>query len=220
MGFFRTTPKQTQKKTIQKKIHFADVKNPQRHEYAFDWDLENDVWYSRAELKAFNETRWNEADVLRKQRGISTSSRDDADKIEAGRELDIFIGDKITNALDDRDEGEISVRGIEHFVWPVLQKEMIRRKKALKKVVIEQSHNKTLRKKDPQGLLLAEEVAFHSQWARDVATERGIKYCSMKRGGGLLKNTKLQRAKRGFDVSKRSMAKTMTSIRALKMSDE
>jgi hypothetical protein len=38
---------------------------------------------------------------------------------------------------------------------------------------------------------LAEESAKLSQWARDVASERGVKYCEMKRGGVLLKNSKI-----------------------------
>ena len=120
----------------------------------------------------------------------------------------VFIGDKITNALDDCDDNhEISIRGIEHFVFPVLQKEMVRRKKLLKKVVLGYSRDPIQRKKDPNGIKLADESAEHSKWARDVATERGIKYCQMKRGdgrgGGLLaasknmnNNTKVTR--RGF----------------------
>lgn len=40
------------------------------------------------------------------------------------------------------------------------------------------------RKKDPQGIQLANECAKYSSWARNVAKERGIKYCQMKRGGG------------------------------------
>ena len=90
-----------------------------------------------------------------------------------------------TNALDDCDDNhEISIRGIEHFVFPVLQKEMVNKKKLLKKVVLGYSCDPIQRKKDPNGIKLADESAEHSKWARDVATERGIKYCQMKRGGG------------------------------------
>ena len=45
---------------------------------------------------------------------------------------DLYIHDKITNALDDRDTGEVTIAGIEHMVFPVLQKEMVQRKKDLK----------------------------------------------------------------------------------------
>lgn len=130
------------------------------------------------------EERFDDADVLRKERGIRTSSRNDADDLTVSKR-DLFIGDKITNVLDDIDDShEISVRGIEHFVFPVLQKEMVRRKKEVKKAVLDYSRNPMVRKRDPQGIKLAADSAKHSQWARDVAKERGIKYCQMKRGGG------------------------------------
>ena len=170
-------------------ISFTDVEIP-RHEYDFDWDLEAEYWYPKAELKSFNEVRFDDADVLRKERGIRTASRNDADDLTSSRR-DRFIGDKITNALDDRDTNpEVSVMGIEHFVHPVLQKEMVRRKNLLKATVVGYARDPKIRKADPQGIKLAEQSAELSQWARDVATERGIKYTQMKRGmgqgGGLL----------------------------------
>ncbi len=86
---------------------------------------------------------------------------------------------------------------------------MIRRKKELKHAVLGYSRDKLERKKDPLGDKLAERAQELSQWARDVATERGVKYCEMKRGGGrgggLLKCSKLKdnmKARRGFDVEK------------------
>ena len=91
----------------------------------------------------------------------------------------------MTHALDDVDDShEISIRGIEHFVWPVLQKEMMVRKRELKNMVLVYSHDPTARKKDPKGIELAAECAKYSSWARNVSTEQGIKYCQMKRGGG------------------------------------
>ena len=175
-----------------KHVHFTDIQ-PIHHNYDFDWDLEGEYWFSKAELKSFNEVRFDEADVLRKERGIRTKSRNDADDIEEEEDRNDFIGDALTHALDDDNDGhEISLRGIEHFVWPVLQKEMVTRKKVLKKVVIEW-RLPINRRKDPQGLKLAEDAAKLSEWARDVAKERGIKYCEMKRGGMLLKNARAMR---------------------------
>ena len=175
-----------------KNVHFTDIK-PIQHDYEFDWDLESEYWFSKAELKTFNEVRFDEADVLRKERGIRTKSRNDADDIEEEDDRNDFIGDALTHALDDDNDGhEISLRGIEHFVWPVLQKEMVTRKKVLKKLVIEW-RLPINRRKDPQGLKLAEDSAKLSEWARDVAKERGIKYCEMKRGGMLLKNARAMR---------------------------
>lgn len=70
-------------------MSFADAEAP-RISYSFDWDLEPEYWYSKEELKAFNEVRFDEADVLRKERGIRTSSRNDADELSTSRR-DIFI---------------------------------------------------------------------------------------------------------------------------------
>lgn len=176
-----------------KRVHFTDIA-AKKIEYEFDWELEPDYWYNREELKSFNEVRFDEAATLRKERSIKTASRNDADELSASKR-NVFIGDKITNALDDIDDsGEISIRGIEHFVFPVLQKEMVTRKKELKKGVLMYSRDPAVRRRDPKGIKLAEQTVAHSQWARDVATERGIKYCQMKRGagrgGGLLRMTK------------------------------
>ena len=170
-----SSPKPKKKK---KHVHFASTPFlTKRHRYSFDWSLENSVWYNRDELNALKEQRFEEADVLRRERGIDTSSRDDADKIEDGREKEIYVGDTITHALDDVDDGAISVRGIEHFVWPVLQKEMITRKKELKRYVVEFSRDRQRRAQDPRGEALAKAVMEKSEWARNVASERGIKYC-------------------------------------------
>ena len=81
---------------------------------------------------------------------------------------------------------------------------MVTRKKVLKKVVIEW-RLPINRRKDPQGLKLAEDAAKLSEWARDVAKERGIKYCEMKRGGTLLKNTRAMR----MNASNRRLSKAV-----------
>ncbi|KAL7536613.1 hypothetical protein ACHAXR_007284 [Thalassiosira sp. AJA248-18] len=226
MGFFRNSPKfPTNRKQLSRQlsnkkcVHFTDVA-ANRHEYEFDWELEPDYWYSKAELKTFNEVRFDDADVLRKERGIRTASRNDADDLSSSRRSR-FVGDKITNALDDADTNqEISIRGIEHFVFPVLQKEMVRRKKELKKTVLGYSRDPKVRKLDPQGLELAKQTEEHSKWARDVATERGIKYCEMKRGlgrgGGLLQAAKGQKGRR----RRFSALKEMDSARGLVLGAE
>ena len=192
-----------QKQQNNKRVHFTDIA-ARRHEYEFDWELEPAYWYSRTKLKSFNKVRFDDAYILRRERDIKNATRNDADDL-TNSTREVFIGYKITHALDDIDDNhEISIRGIEHFVFPVLQKEMIRRKMDLKKTVLGYSRDPEVRKLDPQGIKLAEESAAHSQWARDVASERGIKYCQMKRGGGrgggLLQGTKLTKANRHFSL--------------------
>lgn len=209
-----SSPKPKKKK---KHVHFASTPFlTKRHRYSFDWSLENSVWYNRDELNALKEQRFEEADVLRRERGIDTSSRDDADKIEDGREKEIYVGDTITHALDDVDDGAISVRGIEHFVWPVLQKEMITRKKELKRYVVEFSRDRQRRAQDPRGEALAKAVMEKSEWARNVASERGIKYCEMKRGGSLLKNTHAIMGRRKLDVGRMTITKRNSLIKSMK----
>jgi hypothetical protein len=126
------------------------------------------------------------------------------------------VGDTITAALDDVDNGEVSVRGIEHFVWPVLQKEMISRKKELKAFVVEYSKDTNRRANDPNGEKLAAAVVEMSKWARNVASERGIKYCQMKRGGALLKNTHAIFGRRKLDVGRMTLTKRDSLIRGMK----
>jgi hypothetical protein len=173
-----------------KHVHISDT-TPQRHTYDFNWECAIDYWYTKPELKTFNEDRFDDADILRKERGIHTSSRDDADILSHSRR-NIFIDDTVTHALEDEGDehlhhdgsGGISIVGIEHFVFPVLQKEMLSRKKELKIAVLTKYRDPLARKKDPQGIALANECAKYSSWARNVAKERGIKYCQMKRSGG------------------------------------
>ena len=75
--------------------------------------------------------RTEDAAAARRARGIAIESRGDAD-VPTEATKDLYIHDKITNALDDRDTGEVTIAGIEHMVFPVLQKEMVQRKKDLK----------------------------------------------------------------------------------------
>lgn len=213
MGLFgRSGSNVQQKKKGAPKIKFSDVDADVRA-YEFDWELERDYWYTKEELKEMKDVRLKDAAVLRKERDIKVATRDDADALSGSRR-GIFIGDSITHALDDKDENEkVSCQGIEHFVWPVLQKEMVNRKKEVKAAVISFSRDpKRYNNANSQGEKLAEASAKLSQWARDVATERGLKYCQMKRGGrggGLLamtKNAKMNKGMRGTGTFKREMS--------------
>jgi len=211
MGFFgkKSAPKAKRKPAKKKKsVHFPTTREAaiQRYKYDFDWEFERAYWYSRDELGGFKHERLVDAGALREARGIEIASRDDADAL-AEDTKELYIGDKITFALDDKDTGDVSIQGVEPFVYPVLQKEMVRRKKELKASVLARARDPQRKTKDPQGLRLAEESRGHSQWARDVASERGMKYTLMKRGsgggGGLLQqtHTKKKRGDSGLRLS-------------------
>lgn len=193
-------PKRWSANRLRRSVQF-DIAT-ERHKYDFDWELEGAYWYSRDELKSMRSVRLADAATLREALGINADTIDDADGLTAGSR-DAFIGYKITNALDcvRDDDREVSLQGIEPFVFPVLMKEMCRRRRKLQCAVLRRSRYNRRRGLDPEGIDLAEESAKRSEWARDVASERGIKYCEMKRGrGGLLQATKCVGARRNFSI--------------------
>lgn len=149
-----------------KVVHFSTI---EVQPYHFDWSLADDIFYSRPELTAMGQSRFEDAAKLRQQResmddvGISTKSKD------------TDITGLLAKAFEDEDRDEdVSIRGIEHFVYPGLQQEMIRKKKEVQKEVMGFVRSK---RPDPQGWRLAEHSRSFSQWARDVALQKGMKYC-------------------------------------------
>ena len=135
--------------------------------FHFDWSRAEDVFYTREDVKKMGQGRFDDVAALRKQKDK---------EIDGGR---ISRQPSVEEALclafedSDRDE-EISIRGIEHFVYPVLQQEMIRRKKQVQREVLEFARSGRI---NPQGWRLAEHSRRLSQWARNVATEKAVKYC-------------------------------------------
>lgn len=165
-----------------KTVHFSTVEVQPFH---FDWSLADDVFYTRTELTSMGKKRFEDASVVRsKLRSLTNSSpslkksdpkpevsRDDTAAIARGRNIDSLL----SRALDDEDVYEgTTIRGIEHFVYPELQKEMILRKKQVQREVMDFVRCKT---PDPQGWRLARHSSTFSQWARNVAQEKGLKYC-------------------------------------------
>jgi hypothetical protein len=159
-------------------VHFATIEvQPFRADYSCD----PDVYFRKDEITAMNKQRFTDASKLRKQRNVKVPTKedkekalDDADIAKRAADIDKFL----TEAFDpdlDIDE-EVSIRGIEHFVYPQLQQEMIRRKKQAKREVI--NHQKSGKKRlDPTGYKLQKISEQYTQWAREVAIEKGMKYC-------------------------------------------
>ena len=150
--------------------------------FRFDWNLADQVFYTRAELAAMGQSRFDDAATLRAQR-TSTALHDDKGGGVGGTVDDVAISKKskekdiatlLNTALDDPDLDEnVSIRGIEHFVYPDLQQEMIRRKKEVQREVLEFARSP---RPDPQGWRLAEHSRCFSLWARTVAVEKAMKY--------------------------------------------
>lgn len=153
-----------------KVVHFATIEVQPFH---FDWSCKNDVFYTRPELTAMGQSRFDDAATLRKQLRLDEKSVDDVG-ISNKSKVDV-IANLLSAALEDEDRDEnVSIRGIEHFVYPGLQQEMIRRKKEVQREVLDFVRSK---RADPQGWRLAEHSRSFSQWARNVALEKGMKAC-------------------------------------------
>lgn len=172
-------------------VHFATVEV--RH-FRFDWKLADQVFYSRAELASMGQARFDDAATLRAQRreqhpedkgggigigggagAVGEQLRHTVDDVAISiKSKEKDIATLLNTALDDPDLDEtVSIRGIEHFVYPDLQQEMIRRKKELQREVLEFTKSP---RPDPQGWRLAEHSRFFSLWARTVAVEKAMKY--------------------------------------------
>ena len=122
---------------------------------------------------AMNKERFTDARKLRKLRNIKKPSKETAfDDIDLSKRAH-NINHLLKEAFDperDTDE-EVSICGIEHFVYPILQLEMIRRKKQAQNEVL------SFKKAKRQALKLAELSEEKTHWAREVAMEKGIRYC-------------------------------------------
>ena len=160
-----------------KVVHFSTIEVQPFH---FNWNLVDDVFYTRAELKSMGQSRFDDAATLRQQRHLDEKKEggdrqtvDDVDIAQKSKGRDIAA--LLSKVLEDEDRDEnVSIRGIEHFVYPDLQQEMIRRKKEVQREVLGFVRSK---RPDPQGWRLAQHSRTFSQWARNVALEKGMKYC-------------------------------------------
>jgi len=162
-----------------KTVHFATV---EVQPFRFDWTLADDVFYTRKELAEMGQSRFDDADILRKQRRLESTTQLTTAKEQAQDDVgtsiksnEDLITDLLSQALTDKDsDPNVSIRGIEHFVYPDLQQEMIRRKRQVQREVMEFVRSK---RPDPQGWRLADHSRRYSEWARNVAIQKGMNYC-------------------------------------------
>lgn len=159
-----------------KVVHFATI---EVQPFRFNWELAKDVFYTRAELTAMGQSRFDDAAKVRQKRHLDERGGKGKGTVDdlgmSKRTKAKSIENLLATALEDDDNDEdVSIRGIEHFVYPDLQQEMIRRKKQVQREVLGFVRSK---RPDPQGWRLAEHSRSFSQWARNVALEKGMKYC-------------------------------------------
>jgi hypothetical protein len=144
--------------------------------------LADDVFYTRKELAEMGQSRFDDADILRKQRQLESTTQLTTAKEQAKDDVNTsiksnedLITELLSKALTDTDsDPNVSIRGIEHFVYPDLQQEMIRRKRQVQREVMEFVRSK---RPDPQGWRLADHSRQYSDWARNVAIQKGMNYC-------------------------------------------
>lgn len=150
-----------------KTVHFAAI---EVQPYTWDYSCDEDVFLKKEQIMAMNKDRFKDAKKLRKERNITTPS--DVDISKRVSEIERFLMEAFDPKLDKDDQ--VSICGIEHFVYPALQQEMIRRKKHAKQEVFNFQKE---RRPDPHGLRLARLSEENTQWARDVAAFKGTRYC-------------------------------------------
>lgn len=161
-----------------KTVHFATI---EVQPYNWDYSCDGDVYYRKEQITAMNKQRFTDASKLRKERNIKVppkdknkdqqqTAKDDVDIAKRTPDIDQLLQEAFDPSRDINDE--ISIRGIEHFVYPTLQQEMIRRKKHAKRELLNFQHSK---RPDPRRLARLSEQ--NTQWAREVAIEKGMRYC-------------------------------------------
>ena len=165
-----------------KTVHFSSI---EVQTYDWDYSCDEDVFIPKEQIVAMNKQRFKDASKLRKERNIKllpsstkenanaivNASQDDLDTSKRSHKIDRLLQEAFDPKLDTNEE--ISICGIEHFVYPALQQEMIRRKKNAKQEVFNFQEEK---RPDPRGWRLARLSEENTLWAREVATFKGMKY--------------------------------------------
>eukprot|EP00956_Cyclotella_meneghiniana_P006632 scaffold8815_cov52-Cyclotella_meneghiniana.AAC.3 len=153
-----------------KSVRFSPEKD-EVHLIHYDWTCAGDYFYSTAEIATMKSARFEDAALFRNEEK-TLDTQDDLDM--SRRQKIVCIDYLLSLALNDPDANiKASIRGIEHMVYPELQQEMIRKKKEVQAQVMSFVRSK---RPDPQGWRLANHSRMYSQWARDVALEKGQAY--------------------------------------------
>mmetsp|Transcript_34855 Transcript_34855/g.75257 ORF Transcript_34855/g.75257 Transcript_34855/m.75257 type:complete len:356 (+) Transcript_34855:136-1203(+) len=149
-----------------KTVHFSTIEVKTYH---WDCSCDKDVYYTKNDIANMSKQRFADASTLRKQMRSSGHTKRHEEAVSAS------LLSLAYEPTEDIHEG-LSIRGIEHFVYPELQKEMIRKQKEAQAEVLMFVHSTPLF--DPDGLKLREHSEKYSSWARDVAMEKGRNYAN------------------------------------------
>ena len=119
-----------------------------------------------------NNVRFDDASKLRaKMLKKKSQSQDDSSLIRKSTATAGGTNQLLSEIISDRDEWDanISLDGIEPFVFLELKDLMVKKKANVKKEVIDFVKANPM---DPQGWRLASHSRFHTQWARNIAQEK------------------------------------------------
>ncbi|EJK76569.1 hypothetical protein THAOC_01663, partial [Thalassiosira oceanica] len=182
-----------------KKVQFGGVEEKLFH---FDWDLADDYFYTREQLRAMNNLRFEDASKLRakmlKKESHSVAHDDSA---LTRRSAAGSTNQLLSDIINDRDEWDanISLDGIEPFVFLELKEEMVKKKAIVKKEIIDFLK---ANKSDPQGWRLASHSRFHTQWARGIAQDkaRSLHEALVDESKNLTKKTELEKLKESQEI--------------------
>ena len=119
-----------------------------------------------------NNVRFDDASKLRaKMLKKKSQSQDDSSLIRKSTATAGGTNQLLSEIISDRDEWDanISLDGIEPFVFLELRDLMVKKKANVKKEIIDFVKANPM---DPQGWRLASHSRFHTQWARNIAQEK------------------------------------------------
>ena len=143
-----------------KTIHFSTV---EVKSYQWDYNCDKDVFYSKHELSVINKQRYEEASKLQRDRLFSKQHKED---------LTPTILSLIFDYNDDIYK-RLSSRGIEHFVYPELRREIIRKQRLHRAEVVKYARSMPF---DQDGSKLREHSEQYSRWARELAVRKAKSY--------------------------------------------
>ena len=159
-----------------------------------------------------NNVRFDDASKLRvKMLKKKSQSQDDSSLIRKSTATAGGTNQLLSEIISDRDEWDanISLDGIEPFVFLELRDLMVKKKANVKKEIIDFVKANPM---DPQGWRLASHSRFHTQWARNIAQEKAKALHDALIDENKEKKTDLEELKESQDVIN-------GSIRAMKSRD-
>ena len=123
-------------------------------------------------MRVMNNVRFDDASKLRvKMLKKKSQSQDDSSLIRKSTATAGGTNQLLSEIISDRDEWDanISLDGIEPFVFLELRDLMVKKKANVKKEIIDFVKAGD---PDPQGWRLAKHSRVHTQWARNIAQEK------------------------------------------------